>query len=141
MSGFSREIVGPIACFGSRGEDGRGLVVGRSPWIWGLARGAADFIPREVQRRDRIVTLTWVLSAVVIVTILSNVSRFVAQYYVALGTLRGVMDMRRSLYRKLLRLPMDFFSRDVSDIVSRFVQDPRARRFPRRSEVPNFGRR
>lgn len=99
------------------------MAVRRCPWVWGVGRRTAEIIPREKQRRDRIVTLTWVLGAVVIVTVLSNVSRFVAEYYVAIGSLRGVMDLRRTLYRKILRLPMDFFARDVSDLVSRFVQD------------------
>lgn len=90
---------------------------------WRAIRSAASVIPRAVEPRDRVRTLIWVLAGVVIVAILSNVARFFAEYYLSIGVFRGVMDLRRTLYRKVLRLPMDFFSTDVSDIVSRFVQD------------------
>ncbi|MCP4245915.1 MAG: ATP-binding cassette domain-containing protein, partial [bacterium] len=88
-----------------------------------LLRGAAGLVPREAQRSDRVTTLIYVLSCVVAVVVLSNVARFVAQYFTALAVLRAVMDLRRKLYSKVLRLPMDFFSSNTSDIVSRFVQD------------------
>jgi subfamily B ATP-binding cassette protein MsbA len=90
---------------------------------WRALRSVVSAIPRPQQRSDRVYTLVWVLSAVVFVSILSNVARFVAQYYVGLGVLRGVMDLRRMLYQKVLRLPMSFFTTDVSDVVSRFAQD------------------
>jgi subfamily B ATP-binding cassette protein MsbA len=93
------------------------------PWTWRTLHRIVSLVPKPQQRADRVNTLIWVLTAVVIVALLSNVARFVAQYYIGLGVLRGVMDLRRTLYRKVLRLPMSFFSSDVSDIVSRFVQD------------------
>ncbi|MCH7814698.1 MAG: hypothetical protein IID40_11835, partial [Planctomycetes bacterium] len=88
-----------------------------------LLRGAAGLVPRETQRGDRVTTLVYVLACVVAVALLSNVARFVAQYFTALAVLRSVMDLRRRLYSKVLRLPMDFFSSNTADIVSRFVQD------------------
>ncbi len=90
---------------------------------WSLLRWIGDLIPREQTRQDRVNTLIWVLSIVVGLALLSNVARFIAQYYLAIGVLRGVMDLRRTLYRKVLRLPMDFFTQNVADLVSRFVQD------------------
>ncbi len=83
----------------------------------------ARLIPQEQQRSDRVVTLMYALGVVVVLVILSNVARFIAQYFVSVGVLRSVMDLRRTLYRKVLRLPMSFFSESTSDIVSRFVQD------------------
>ncbi|NOX60087.1 MAG: ABC transporter ATP-binding protein [Planctomycetes bacterium] len=90
---------------------------------WRIAGWAAEFVPRAQQRGGRVVALYWVLGFMVVVNILSNLARFVAQYFIAVGVLRSVMDMRRQLYRKILRLPMSFFSHDTSDLVSRFVQD------------------
>ena len=88
-----------------------------------LLGDAAGLVPPVTKRSDRVTTLLYVLGFVVVVVVLSNVARFVAQYFTALGILRSVMDLRRTLYSKVLRLPMDFFSQNVADIVSRFVQD------------------
>jgi len=92
-------------------------------WEIRLLRAASRLVPEESRRNDRVVTLACVLGFVVAVVLLSNVARFIAEYYTALGVLRGVMDLRRSLYSKVLRLPMDFFTQNVADIVTRFVQD------------------
>ncbi|GJM25464.1 MAG: hypothetical protein DHS20C16_18790 [Phycisphaerae bacterium] len=90
---------------------------------WRIAGWATSFVPRANRQGGRVTALYWVLGFVVVVNLLSNVARFVAQYFIAAGVLRSVMDMRRLLYRKILRLPMSFFTRDTSDLVSRFVQD------------------
>ncbi len=92
-------------------------------WKSRLLWAAASLIPLEESRSDRVRTLAYVLGLVVLLTLTSNIARFVAHYFTALGVLRGVMDLRRQLYSKVLRLPMDFFSQNISDIVSRFVQD------------------
>lgn len=83
----------------------------------------ARAVPMETARTDRVTSLIYVLSTVVVLVIISNGARFVSQYFVATGVLRAVMDLRRTLYRKVLRLPMDFFSTNTADLVSRFVQD------------------
>jgi ABC-type multidrug transport system fused ATPase/permease subunit len=90
---------------------------------WRIAGWATSFVPRATHSGERVTALYWVLGFVVVVNLLSNVARFIAQYFVAAGVLRSVMDMRRMLYQKILRLPMSFFTRDTSDLVSRFVQD------------------
>ncbi|HRX85138.1 MAG TPA: ABC transporter ATP-binding protein [Phycisphaerae bacterium] len=94
-----------------------------APFKWRMIRGATSIIPRARTPEDRVRTLAWLLGGVVVVAILSSVGRFFAEYYLSIGVFRGVMDLRRTLYRKVLRLPMDFFATDVSDLVSRFVQD------------------
>ena len=90
---------------------------------WRLGRFAASLVPRESTRDDRLATLTYVLCAVVFLVIIANGCRFVSQYFIGLGVLRAMMDLRRTLYAKVLRLPMSRFTRDVGDIVSRLVQD------------------
>ena len=99
------------------------VTLGEPSWRMRLLRAGAELTPPEKDRGDRVTTLVYVLLFVVAAVVLSNVARFVAHYFTALGVLRGVMDLRRRLYSKVLRLPMDFFSQNVSDIVSRFVQD------------------
>lgn len=94
-----------------------------APLKWRAIASVASLVPRPQSRSDRVWTLVWVLSAVVVLAVLSNVARFFAEYYVAIGVLRGVMDLRRTLYRKVLRMPMSFFTSEVSDIVSRFIND------------------
>ncbi|HUU86096.1 MAG TPA: ABC transporter ATP-binding protein [Phycisphaerae bacterium] len=84
---------------------------------------AAGLIPAVNKPSDRAAALACVLALLVVVVALSNVARFVSEYFTSLGVLRGVMDLRRTLYAKVLRLPMDFFTQQTSDIVSRFVQD------------------
>ncbi len=92
-------------------------------WKQNLINRLVAIVPRAKTADEKIVTLVWVLSGVVLIVIISNVARFFSQYYIAIGVLRAVMDLRRTLYRKVLRLPMSFFGQETSDIVSRFVQD------------------
>ncbi len=87
------------------------------------AKHILGWIPRSDTRAERVAALVRVLAALVLVAFVSNIARFVSQYYVAIGVLRSVMDLRRQLYRKVLRLPMSFFTQHTSDIVSKFVQD------------------
>jgi len=90
---------------------------------WQILQSVAGVIPRAQTRGDTAHTLRYVLIAVGTAVVISNVFRFLAQYFISVGVFRGMMDLRRRLYRQVLRLPMSFFVRDVSDIVSRFVQD------------------
>jgi len=83
----------------------------------------ARWIPPSRTRGDQVKTLSYVLVAVALLVVAGNIARFVAQYFVASAVLRSVMDLRRVLYRKILRLPMDFFATSTSDLVTRFVQD------------------
>ena len=92
-------------------------------WQGRLLRLGGRLVPEGEGRDDRVRALAYVLAAVVVVVLLANLARFVAHYLTAIGVLRGVMDLRRRLYSKVLRLPMDYFAQDTADIVSRFVQD------------------
>ncbi len=67
--------------------------------------------------------LRYVLTAVVLLVILANGARFVADYCIGRAVFRAMLDLRRKLYAKVLKLPMSRFTRDTGDLVSRFVQD------------------
>ena len=100
------------------GEDQlREVTLAELPWWAGPARG---LVPRET---DRLTTLIYVMVFVTVVVLLCNIARFLAEYYVSIGVYRGVMDLRRNLYAKVLMLPMSFFAQGTAQIVSRFVQD------------------
>ena len=96
---------------------------GSPSWQGRLLRLGGRLVPVGEGRDDRVGALVYVLAAVVVVVFLASLARFVAHYLTAIGVLRGVMDLRRRLYSKVLRLPMDYFAQDTADIVSRFVQD------------------
>ncbi|MHC4235154.1 MAG: ABC transporter permease, partial [Planctomycetota bacterium] len=98
----------------------RSLTLPTLKWRWRALLWTASLIPRDL---DRMVTLAYIVSAICVTVLLTNVFRFLAQYFIAYGVLRATMDLRRQLYAKVLKLPMSFFTRDTSDIVSRFVQD------------------
>ncbi|UCG17182.1 MAG: ABC transporter ATP-binding protein [Phycisphaerales bacterium] len=90
---------------------------------WRAGRWAASLVPRAVTPEARYRGLLYVLAAVAVAVLISNAFRFIAEYSISLGTFRAMMDLRRALYRKVLRLPMSFFAHNISDLVSRFVQD------------------
>ncbi|MFQ5491082.1 MAG: hypothetical protein ACE5GE_10200, partial [Phycisphaerae bacterium] len=58
-------------------------------WRSSLLRTAARWVPRERTRGDRKTTLFIMLSVVVVLVVISNVTRFVARYVTAIGVLRG----------------------------------------------------
>lgn len=99
------------------------LALSQLSMAWQAGSYITSLLPRERGRDDRLTTLTYVLTTVVIIVIIANGCRFVAQYFVGLGVLMAMLDLRRELYRKVLNLPMSYFTRDVGDIVSRMVQD------------------
>lgn len=90
---------------------------------WRIALWAASWIPREDSRSDRFGLLVYVLMGLIVVVVIANVARFIADYYISIGVQRTMMDLRLKLYNKVLRLPMAFFSQQISDTVSQFVQD------------------
>ncbi|MCH7701800.1 MAG: hypothetical protein IID37_08935, partial [Planctomycetes bacterium] len=90
---------------------------------WRVGRALASYVPRPAPGESQLGTLFYILLAVVAIALLASVFRFIAEYCTMVAVLRSVKDLRRQLYGKVLKLPMDFFARNVSDTVSRFIQD------------------
>ncbi|NOT00274.1 MAG: ABC transporter ATP-binding protein [Phycisphaerales bacterium] len=90
---------------------------------WRLAGQIARWIPDDNSPRGKMTILACVLAAVVLVVIVANACRFVSEYFVSRAVLLATMSVRRDLYAKILRLPMARFTRNVGDLVTRFVQD------------------
>ena len=106
---------------GGGAEEPRQVTLGNTPFWWRWARGLVyHLIPRGT---DRVVSLLGILGFLIVAVVLCNAARFLAEYAVSVGVFRGLMDLRRNLYAKVLTLPMSFFTRSTADIVSRFVQD------------------
>ncbi len=82
-----------------------------------------SLIPRDPTGSGRMTVLKYVLGTLVVIVTLANLCRFVGEYLVRLGVLRSMMDLRRALYKKVLRLPLSRFTRDTGDMVTRFIQD------------------
>jgi len=99
------------------------VVVNPLPTYWRVAHLLASVVPRENTASARMTALRYVLSVVVLLVILANASRFVADYFIGRAVFRAMLDLRRKLYAKVLKLPMSRFTRDTGDLVSRFVQD------------------
>ncbi len=69
-------------------------------------------------------TLVWILAALVVVAVTSNVFRYIGESLIARAILRTLFDLRDGLYERILHLPMTFFaSTQTADLVTRFVQD------------------
>ncbi len=70
-------------------------------------------------------TLLVLLAALLAINLLGNLLRVWSQYLVLYAANRTVMDLRRKMYRKALRLPMIALAGDLSNTVSQFMSDTR----------------
>ncbi len=91
--------------------------------LWRVGSSLATWAPTQNSTDARITTLTYVLTFVVFIVVLANLCRFLAEYCIGRAVLRAMMDLRRALYAKVLKLPMSRFTRNVGDLVTRFIQD------------------
>jgi ATP-binding cassette, subfamily B, bacterial MsbA len=94
-------------------------------WYAPYAGSIAWMFPSGTAPSDRMQTLLILLGALVAVNVLGNVLRCVSQYLVIYASNRMVMDLRRHMYRKALKIPMNDLSGDVSNRVSQFMSDVR----------------
>lgn len=90
-------------------------------------RWASAFFPAAEQPTpaDRMRDLLVLLGVLVGVNILGNVFRCLSQYLILNASNRMMMDLRRKMYRKALRVPMTELSGDVSTRVNQFMSDVR----------------
>lgn len=73
---------------------------------------------------NKLRTLVYIVSTLVLVAIFSNVFRYFGESLIAHGVLSTLLDLRDRLYHHILRLPMAFFATaPTADLVTRFVQD------------------
>lgn len=93
-------------------------------WTEWAMLNAGSLIDRQATSENRIAMLGYVLGFLCVAVVAANVFRFLAEYWVSVAVLRGMIAIRTELYQCVLRLPMSFFvASQTSDTVSRFVQD------------------
>jgi ABC-type multidrug transport system fused ATPase/permease subunit len=88
-----------------------------------VLRDVADVIPGGQLPEQRLHTLLVVLLILLGVVVVGNVARVGAEYLTVLINTRAVMDLRRDMYRHVLKLPLHRFSQNTSDTMTQFVQD------------------
>ena len=100
----------------------------------GLRRSYVDFLrwastwfpaAERPTPADRLRDLLVLLGVLVGVNIVGNVFRCLSQYLILNASNRMMMDLRRKMYRKALRVPMTDLSADVSNRVNQFMSDVR----------------
>jgi len=104
---------------------------GKLPTTYKWLLKAVSYIPpepagvtRSEQMRYRMRMLTYILGFFIGLSIIGNVCRFFGEFYGEVVGARTLIDVRRSMYAKVMMLPMSFFvTRGVTDTMSRFMQD------------------
>lgn len=88
-----------------------------------LLQAAVDVLPIPREPADRLRTLLYILGFLFVVQLMGNVFRFGADYLAALISHRAILDLRRRMSRQVMALSVGYYARNVSDTVSRFMQD------------------
>ncbi len=105
-------------------QTSRNIALRPTEFHWRLGHEAARLLPSGTSRSDLLRTLIYILGVMVAVSLVQNAARAVGEYLVGVVAARTLVSVRRDMYRKVLRLPLSFFSQHgTSDIMSRFTQD------------------
>ncbi len=64
-----------------------------------------------------------ILAGVFLVVLFGSFCQFASEFLVTIIATRGVMDMRREMYRTVMGLPLTWFGRHLSETMSRVVTD------------------
>ncbi len=92
-------------------------------WSHGLVR-IASVLPAGKDADSRLSTLALVMAALVVVSLLGGVFRFINEGLVAAAVQRAMHDLRTQLAEHVLRLPVDWHSkRPPGDTLGRFATD------------------
>ncbi|MFM6984680.1 MAG: ABC transporter ATP-binding protein [Chitinophagaceae bacterium] len=78
----------------------------------------------EFVNNDKQAALFWICVSLLVATIIKNIARYLALYYLVILRNRIIRDIRRDLYNKILDLPLSYFSDErKGDIISRMSND------------------
>ena len=94
-------------------------------WYAPLLKSTAGLFPAGNSADDRMRTLLMLIGVLVGMNLVGNVLRCLSQYFVLYASNRMMMDLRRHMYRKALRVPVTDLTGDVSNRVSQFMSDTR----------------
>ncbi|MGQ9652100.1 MAG: ABC transporter ATP-binding protein [Phycisphaerae bacterium] len=93
------------------------------PFYHQLAQRVLQIVPGGLRPHEKWRTLLVVLGMLLVVVLIGNTARYFAEYFTVVANCRAIIDLRRELYAKVLKLPLSHFSRNTADTMSRFVQD------------------
>ncbi|TWT40024.1 putative multidrug export ATP-binding/permease protein [Phycisphaerae bacterium RAS1] len=85
----------------------------------------AGFFPAGDSAAATMNTLLVLMGVLLAINLVGNVLRCISQYLVLYASHRSMMDLRRQMYRKALRVPMSAVSGDLSATVSQFMSEQR----------------
>lgn len=86
----------------------------------------ADWFRSSLGIQDRFGELVVLLAGLMVITVISNILRFLGEYQVGKCVFYSMVDLRREMLAKALRLPMGYYQHNLSDTTSQFVQDTQA---------------
>ncbi len=94
-------------------------------WYGPVLGQLASIFPAGVSPDERMTTLVILLGGLIGLNIIGNTMRCLSQYLILNASHRMMMDLRRRMYRKALRVPMTELAGDVSNRVNQFMSDTR----------------
>jgi len=78
----------------------------------------------ELVQNDRETALFYICLALVVATILKNIARYLALYFLVILRNKVIQNIRESIFNKILRLPISYFSNEKKgDLMSRMSND------------------
>lgn len=78
----------------------------------------------EFVNNDKKEALFWICVSLLVATIIKNIARYLALYYLVILRNKIIRDIRASLYDKIIDLPISFFSDErKGDLISRMSND------------------
>lgn len=94
-------------------------------WYHPLLQRVAPLFPSGNAPGDRMRTLLVLMAVLIAFNLVGNAFRCLSQYLVLNASHRMMMDLRRRMYRKALRVPAQDITGDVSNRVNQFMSDTR----------------
>jgi len=99
------------------------LHAGGPEWSSRALRAVVRHIPEPASSEDNYPIFIGLLGFALVISLVRAIFTFTQEYLVGTAIWMGVMDLRCENYDKVLHLPVTFFSQNVTDTTSRFVQD------------------
>lgn len=119
-----KKIQGVVVRRVSGGDEVIELKLRRYHWWSSALRGFASILPTGRDAASRQSTLIIVMVGLAIVSTLGALARFMHEWLIAIAVQRGMHDMRSKLADHVLRLPLDWHSRQPpGDTLGRFATD------------------
>ncbi|MCL2701648.1 MAG: ABC transporter ATP-binding protein/permease [Phycisphaerae bacterium] len=96
---------------------------GEANWSSRLLLAIVSRVPEPKSSEDSYYIFIGLLAFALAISVVRAVFTFTQEYLIGSAIWMGVMDMRCENYDRVLHLPVTFFSQNVTDTTSRFVQD------------------